>query len=174
MHPEMILKQFQCLSQHYMEEMKKYTWEDFNRKPSAASWSLGEMYTHVIETGYLQMKSLLACLEVPENHALKKTFAGKVVYFIGGIPPIKAKVPPSAEGTAYPPSSREELIKKMNVLEQQMEQALPIVMGASPDRKIEHPYFGYINAREWYYHILMHVKHHLRQKKRIDSFLNNR
>jgi hypothetical protein len=36
---------------------------------------------------------------------------------------------------------------------------------------VKHPYFGYINAQEWYHHIVMHFAHHLRQKKRLDEFI---
>lgn len=172
MKPDRILARFQTLSQHYIIEIDKYAWEQFNRKPSPESWSLGEMYSHVINTGFLQMQSLHACLQAPANRSAKKTIVGKIVYLVGGIPPVKAKVPKSAEGTASVPGSKQELIDGMARLRRQMEEALPLVKDASPDRKVEHPYFGYINAKEWYHHIVMHVAHHLRQKKRIDAFLN--
>lgn len=100
--------------------------------------------------------------QASENPHAKNTLTGRVVYFVGRIPPIKAKVPPSAEGTARPPESKEELAQKMTVLQKQMEEALPDVKAASPHRKVEHPYFGYIHAKEWYHHIVMHMAHHLR------------
>ncbi|WP_438444487.1 DinB family protein [Gorillibacterium sp. sgz5001074] len=171
MHPERIWTRFQDLARHYRKEMERYTWEEFNRKPSAASWSLGEMYEHVIETGYLQLDSLHACLREPENRTAQKTAVGRLVYFLGSIPPVKAKVPPSAEGTARPPASKEELLRKMDVLQRRMEETLPLVSSASPYSKIRHPYFGFINAKEWYHHLVMHMAHHLRQKKRLDRFL---
>ncbi|TYP78891.1 DinB family protein [Paenibacillus methanolicus] len=171
MKPDRMLSRFLTLSQHYITEMDAYTWDEFNRKPSKDSWSLGEMYSHVINTGFLQMQSLHACLHGPENREAKKTTVGKIVYLIGGIPPIRAKVPKSAEGTASVPADKQELIDNMAKLRRQMEEALPLVLGASPDRKVEHPYFGYINAKEWYHHIVMHVAHHLRQKRRVDAFL---
>ncbi|MFC4101298.1 DinB family protein [Paenibacillus xanthanilyticus] len=171
MKPDRIYARFLTLSQHYMTELDTYAWEAFNRKPSADSWSLGEMYSHIINTGFLQMQSLHACLQAPENREAKKTSAGKLVYLIGCIPPVRAKVPKSAEGTASVPADKQELIDNMAQLRRQMEEALPLVKVASPNRKVEHPYFGYINALEWYHHIVMHVAHHLRQKKRIDAFL---
>lgn len=57
----------------------------------------------------------------------------------------------------------------MSEMEKYTWDALSIVSSTSPDRKINHPYFGYINAHEWYHHIVMHVAHHLRQKKRLDQ-----
>ncbi|MFB9328348.1 DinB family protein [Paenibacillus aurantiacus] len=138
MKPDRILARFQTLSQHYISEMDKYTWEEFNRKPAKDSWSLGEMYSHVINTGFLQMQSLHASLQAPDNPSAKKTIVGKIVYLIGGIPPIKAKVPKSAEGTASVPASKQELIVNMASLRRQMEEALTLVKGASLDRKVEH------------------------------------
>jgi hypothetical protein len=37
--------------------------------------------------------------------------------------------------------------------------------------KSRHPGLGYFNAGEWLRFIEMHMRHHLRQKERIDAFL---
>jgi DinB superfamily len=171
METKEILEKYEELAGYYMDELDKYSWELFTLKPSATEWSLGEMYNHLIETGFLQLASLQACATAPENRKLKKTWVGKWVYMTGAIPPIKAKVPPSAEHTSQQPRSREELRQKLEQLSAQMKAIAPSIDSISPDRKVKHPYFGYINAQEWYYHIVMHFAHHLRQKKRLDEFI---
>jgi hypothetical protein len=37
--------------------------------------------------------------------------------------------------------------------------------------KTKHPGLGYFSAHEWLQFADMHFRHHLRQKKRIDDFL---
>jgi hypothetical protein len=39
--------------------------------------------------------------------------------------------------------------------------------------KTKHPGFHYLNAIEWLQFIEMHFRHHLKQKKRIDKYLNS-
>ena len=47
------------------------------------------------------------------------------------------------------------------------------VENSNPKIKVEHPGFSYLNAKEWYQLIEMHFRHHQRQKKELDQFLNS-
>jgi hypothetical protein len=35
----------------------------------------------------------------------------------------------------------------------------------------KYPFLGYLNAAEWYTIAGLHMKHHLRQKRKLDKFL---
>jgi hypothetical protein len=39
--------------------------------------------------------------------------------------------------------------------------------------KTKHPGLNYFTAKEWLQFAGMHLRHHLKQKKRIDDFLKN-
>ncbi|UHA75578.1 DinB family protein [Paenibacillus sp. 481] len=172
MKQKRILGQFLSIMQQYEHALDTYTFEQLVKKPSAQQWSLGEMYNHIIETGLLQIAALKKCVDAPKMPGATKTWKGKVVFMLGSIPPIRAKVPESAEHTAFQPTSKEELKERLQAFAQEMRDLAPQLEKIDSDRKVEHPYFGHINAIEWYDHILMHVRHHLRQKKRLDAWLN--
>ena len=38
--------------------------------------------------------------------------------------------------------------------------------------KSEHPRMGFLNGFEWLQYSEMHMRHHLKQKRRIESFIN--
>jgi hypothetical protein len=37
--------------------------------------------------------------------------------------------------------------------------------------KSKHPGLGYFTAQEWFQYVEMHMRHHLRQKARLDTYL---
>ena len=81
-----------------------------------------------------------------------------------------------------PPSNKEipqpDSIEALKVRLQQLENrasSLPALAGNSQrGGKIRHPRLGYFSAEEWLQFAGMHLRHHLRQKARIDSFLQNK
>ena len=46
-----------------------------------------------------------------------------------------------------------------------------VMNGTVFNGKAKHPGLNYLNASEWLQFADMHMRHHLRQKKRIDDFL---
>ncbi|MGM9925642.1 MAG: hypothetical protein ACI35R_15460 [Bacillus sp. (in: firmicutes)] len=55
---------FNKVAQTYLRELDQYTYEQFTQKPAPDAWSLGEMYNHVIDTGYRQ-RPKNACTILP-------------------------------------------------------------------------------------------------------------
>ena len=77
-------------------ELGKYSDEQFASKPSAESWSIGQVYGHiVIGTLNYNVKQIEQCLLSGKNQTEKKTFPGKLMFFINSFPPLRIKVPPS-------------------------------------------------------------------------------
>ncbi len=42
------MKKFEELATYYIEELERYSIEQFRTKPSSEEWSLGQMYSHLI------------------------------------------------------------------------------------------------------------------------------
>ncbi len=55
------MKKFEELATYYMEELEKYSIEQFRIKPSAEEWSLGQMYNHLITSTYMQLDAITKC-----------------------------------------------------------------------------------------------------------------
>ncbi|MCG7407210.1 DinB family protein [Paenibacillus sp. ACRRX] len=164
---------FEELSQDYITTIKRYSYEDLLFKPSPTSWSLGELNNHVVGTGFIQMETLMNC-RTAAALPKKKSWSGRIVYFIGSIPPIKVKMPETIEHTPFQPCSKEQLLERWHSFLNTMRELETLVSTIPRDQKMKQPYLGYLNAEEWYEHIVMHVAHHLRQQTRIERVLRKR
>lgn len=130
------------------------------------------MYEHLLKIAHeMQLKAIETCGSDAELTAGEKTFPGKIVFLIGRMPPVKIRLPQRPGKTpATQPDLQQiklqlmALIPRVKEVEKRLD-AIPV------SRKVAHPALGYLNAKEWFAFIEMHFRHHLRQKKRIDSFL---
>jgi hypothetical protein len=59
----------------------------------------------------------------------------------------------------------------MHLLQNKLQDLSAQIDNAVHFGKTKHPALGYLAAKEWYKLIVIHFRHHLRQKKRIDLFL---
>lgn len=155
--------------------LNEYDFDQLLKKPSSESWSIGQVYMHLINSTLgFHLKQMDACLQSDANHSEKKTFEGFLAYrILGGFPPIKIKVPPSELYTPKQPESKEQIASGLEEVEEALKKRLPLLAQAKYQGKTQHPGLGYMNAREWFQLVEMHFRHHLRQKSRLDDFLNN-
>ena len=69
------------------------------------------------------------------------------------------------------PVNKEELVEEFMDLRRAMNEAALLMKETVHNGKAKHPGLGYLNASEWLQFADMHMRHHLRQKKRVDEFL---
>lgn len=167
------LKKFEQTLAFWNNELKKYDLNTLLKKPNSESWSMGQVYVHLIHsTLNFHLKQVNMCLENEEHSEKKKNFKGFMTYSIlGSIPPIKVKVPPSEFYTPKQPESIEQILTGLSKVKVEMELTLPKLENKKQGKTI-HPGFSYLSGDEWYRLIELHFRHHLRQKARIDQFLN--
>jgi hypothetical protein len=168
-----ILSQFEKTAGVWLTSLSQYSEEQFAKKPNADSWSIGQVYNHLVAgTRLYQLQHIAQCLEGKQTTGtLEKKLPGKLIFFWGSFPPMRVNVPPSETYTPKQPPNIEAMrtgLEKLIKIMQETEKKLP---GASEISKTAHPAFGFLNAREWFQLIEMHFRHHLRQKKRLDHFL---
>ncbi len=168
-----ILFQFEKTAGVWLASLNQYSEEQFIKKPDANSWSIGQVYNHLVAgTRLYQLQQIAQCLKGKQTERnADKRLPGKLTFFLGSFPPIRIKVPPSETYTPKQPVNIEAMktgLEKLIKIMQKTEQKLS---GVSDNSKTAHPAFGFLNAREWFHVIEMHFRHHLRQKKRLDRFL---
>lgn len=171
-----ILSQFEKTAEVWLASLNQYSEEQFAKKPNADSWSIGQVYNHLVAgTRLYHLQKVAQCLEGKETEInAGKKLPGKLIFFLGSFPPIRIKVPPLETYTPKQPPNIESMkigLKKLIRMMRETEQKLS---GTSEIPKAAHPAFGSLNAREWFHLIEMHFRHHLQQKKRLDSFLASR
>ena len=117
------------------------------------------------------IKQIEQCLGEEVHQKENKTFPGEVMFFIHAFPPIRIKVPPSPTYTPQQPESKDRIKAGMRLLQKNLQALAPEIDKAGHTGKTKHPALGYLDAKEWYRLIVMHMRHHMLQKKRIDVFL---
>ncbi|RZL45986.1 MAG: hypothetical protein EOP00_16420 [Pedobacter sp.] len=148
--------------------------EDFILTPPIGGWSYSEVYSHIFDASLLSLIALNNCIK-GEGEIKPTHFGTKVVLFFGALPP----------GKKYKvPKRLVDRVKKINLMaaqqfitdfELQLLKIHPLIDNANPKIKTKHPRLGYLNAKQWLRFIEIHLKHHLKQLKRIEnSFLQQR
>ena len=140
----------------------------FQLTPSIGGWSYSEVYSHIFDASYLSLQAMENCIDGKgEKHSTP--FIAKVILFLGFLPPWKKiKVPKKMESRVkkITKMEAEEMIRRFS---QQLEPDYKRLGKARSDIKIPHPRLGYLNARQWLRFIEIHLKHHLKQLKRIEN-----
>ncbi|MGE7882103.1 DinB family protein [Bacillus sp. NPDC094077] len=162
------MKKFEDLVTYYIEELEKYSIEQFRTKPSSKEWSLGQMYNHLIASTYMQLGAIAKCRTEMPSVTNKKTDMGEKVYILGAFPDIQIKVPNHPRYTPENPTNKEEVQERLLELITVVKDIEPTLTSIPNDCKVEHPGLGYLNAAEWFQLISMHFAHHLRQKERLE------
>jgi hypothetical protein len=170
-----ILRDFEATANVWLASLESYSEHQFAMKPDLASWSIGQVYGHLVKgTRGFQLQQIIRCCEGTGADSFKgKTLAGKLTFVFGSFPPIRIKVPPSDSYTPAQPESIEAVRRGLTDLMAAMHDIGPKVASVSENQKTEHQALGFLNAREWFKLIEMHFRHHLRQKGRIDAFLKS-
>ena len=168
-----ILSQFEKTAGIWLASLNQYSEGQFAKKPDADSWSIGQVYNHLVAgTRLYPLQQIAQCLEGTQTvRNAGKKFPGKLTFFFGSFPPKRIKVPPSETYTPKQPPNIEAMKTGLEKLLKMMRETEKKLSDASEILKTAHPAFGFLNAREWFYLIEMHFRHHLRQKKRLDRFL---
>ena len=173
MNVQKTLTRFESVANEWLLSLDSYSEEQFTKKPDADSWSIGQVYHHLIAgTNRFHLQHIASCLDGKgKNIRGGKKFPGKFVFLIGSFPDAKIKVPPSDAYTPKQPAGIADMRFALTQLIETMRETAGKIGSASKSIKLEHPAFGYLNASEWFSMIEMHFRHHLRQKARLDKFL---
>ncbi len=169
-------KKFEPVGKFWLTEIEKYNEEPFLKKPSENDWSMGQLYNHLINhTIDIQLNAINGCL-LQTNGSIKggKSFKGLMTFMRGGFPSYKIKSPLN---DSYPPKDPKNIMETRNnfirLLKTMNEISAKLDKLSKEDLKykVKNERYGMLNAVEWYEVIIMHFKHHLTQKRRIDRTL---
>ncbi len=171
--PEKLSADIEKVLDIYINDLEKYTESEFLKKQNKEIWSIGQMYQHLYESG---LKFFLAnskrCLE--KRNGIEGEARNKLaqnIYSYNSFPPQKFQRP-GATTENEPVANNIEFYKQ--ALQEWKESSLKMINLLKNDAgiyKTNHPIFGYLNAIEWVWNMEIHARHHLRQKKELESFL---
>jgi len=154
----------------WISELDHYDFEQLKAKPAENSWSLGQMYMHLIGATKHFLQQAGISLKTNENEHEKMTERAEPMFKNNQFPDAILEGP---ESNAYTPQphTKEAIIESLKELQKEIYSLEELLAKNAMKGKTKHPGLGFFNGREWVRFAEMHFRHHLRQKKRIDLFL---
>lgn len=165
-----LLNSFLAALSLYNKSLYKYTIEQLQQKPDTESWSLGQLYMHLLDDTNWYFGQIEIALQ-DKHYQFEPTLAhAKLILDKGSFGVDKIKRDPQASVNIPQPESIEYLLKEF----EQLETNAKIVwekIRSNPPGKSKHPGLGYFDSMQWFQFAELHLRHHLKQKDRIVSGL---
>ena len=154
----------------WMHELQRYSFSQLIAKPSPNSWSVGQIYIHLIEATHYFIKQIHSCASHNENSDGDAYPAAKSMFNNNDFPDELLDGPPSNAVTPQP-ESKDQITAGLIKMKEDLKKAAELAHQNQSAGKTKHFGLGYFTAAEWLQFAEMHMRHHLRQKKRLDEFL---
>lgn len=168
-------KSFLSTAKYWISELDYYGPNQFKQKTDESALTIGQVYDHLINGSYqIHLVHIHHCLA--QGHGAKegkKTFKGKLLFFLGRYPNMNIKGLPEE---AYHPTQPESPVKAKDTFYKfmkVMQKTAKEIEASDLGYKTAHPVFGMLNALEWYMLIGMRFRHKLHLKKKLDRTLRS-
>jgi DinB superfamily len=141
-------------------------------QPAPGSWSLGQLYMHLLDSTQYYLRQLKGCLGSNEHADEAASPFARQLFSQDEFPDERIEGPASNKETTQPPD-KEWLLHSLLKLKKDMND-VACQLEKNPSRgKTKHHGLRYFNASEWLHFSEMHMRHHGRQYERIKTFLDS-
>jgi len=166
----MLLEDFNRTIDFWIAALEQYDFVQLCTKPAPTSWSLGQLYLHLIGDTNFFVEQIRICVSNNE-HSHEEASPNAKMMFLNNDFPNEALEGSPANAHIPQPDNKEQLMINLLMLKAKMNDAALLISESTFKGKTKHPGLNYFSANEWLQFAEMHFRHHLRQKKRIDAFL---
>ena len=157
----------------WITALEQYDLLQLCTKPAPDSWSLGQVYMHLIEQAGYYLEQIKICLSREEYVLEEMSPDAKKMFRANAFPDALIEGPPT-NATTPQPVSKEAIMRALLDLKKEFSR-MKILIAQNPlQGKTKHPGLHYFSAADWFQFADMHFRHHFRQKKRIDDFLKTK
>lgn len=146
---------------------------DFMRQPPIGGWSYSEVYSHIFDASLLSLHAINNC-STGKAEDKPTHFLVRGILWFGAFPPGKRYKVPKSLADRVKKISRIEAETLINVAQKRLNLTANKVAELDKHQKISHPRLGYLNAKQWFRFIEIHLKHHLKQLIRIEKSFSQR
>ena len=166
----MLTKDFTHTIDLWIKAVEQNNFARICAKPTPISWSLGQVCMHLIEATNYYLQQATICLATSDHTDEDMTPNAKTMFRNNEFPDELIEGPSSNSYTPQP-DNKEVLLRDLLKLKEEISQIEILISTSTSKGKTKHPGLHYFNAKEWFQFADMHLRHHLRQKKRMDEFL---
>lgn len=166
----LLLRSFNETIQKWIDFLDNYTLERLRQKPDENSWSLGQVYTHITDDTAWFVEQMAEAMQTSENSEKEMHEHTRSMIQNNCFPDIMIEGP--STGIYIPqPGSKEEMRQKLLIIKAEVNALYASFDLSKAIGKTRHPGLLYFNTLDWLQFAEMHLRHHFRQKKRIDEML---
>jgi hypothetical protein len=165
-----LLNDFSSALSQYKESLSKYTIHQLQQKPDIESWSLGQLYMHLLNDTNWYFDQIEIALQDKDHQFESTSEKAAQILERGSFGEEKIKGDPQASINVLQPNSTEYLRREFEYLENRAKILWEKVRN-NPPGKSKHPGLSYFNSLQWFQFAELHLRHHLKQKDRILSHL---
>ena len=161
---------FKSTVDFWLHELDKYSFRQLHVKPGPASWSIGQVYMHLIHETSFYLDQARVCLSNEDHATEQATPHAKMMFRNNSFPDEIIEGPPTNANIPQP-EGKDQLKTGLLRLRNEAVEIGALISGSECTGKTKHPGLHYFSAAEWLQFAGMHLRHHLGQKRRIDEFL---
>lgn len=165
-----IYQQFNETIEKWIAYLDDYTLEMLCRKPRPGSWSLGQVYIHIIDDTKFFVEQMKASPRNNINSEKEMHEDAKAIFSNNGFPDTRLNGP-ATNTHIRQPQSKDELRQGLLFIRDEAARWFSAFDPSTSAGKTEHPGLLFFSALEWLQFAEMHMRHHFRQKGRIDEQL---
>ena len=152
----------------WITELEHYSFPELTATPFTGGWSMGQLYMHLILETNFYIEQIHSCISSNANAAQPLGARARELFIINSFPDEKIEGPPS-NAFVPQPGSKQQLVQALGNVKAAMNAAAVAISASQFHGKTQHPGFNYLTAAEWLQLADIHLRHHLRQKKRLDA-----
>jgi hypothetical protein len=157
----------------WIKALEHYSFDELCARPSPQSWSVGQVYMHLLDDSQFYLGQMKSCVAGNDHADEEATSTGKTMLSNNDFTDERLEGDPS-NAFMPQPQSKEQLMNELLRLKSEMNLMAHMISKGTFKGKSKHPGLGFFSAYEWLQFADMHFRHHLRQKKRIDAYLETR
>ena len=165
----MLANNFNNTIDHWIVSLRETSFHKLCFKPNAAAWSMGQLYLHLINDTAYYIEQIKICLDTNDNTQKDATPFARQLFMNNDFSDELIEGGPS-NALIPQPESKEQLMKKLTQIKIEMNHLAKLLEKSHFKGKTKRRGLGYFSAAEWFRFAEIHLRHHFRQKKRLDDF----
>ncbi|CAL1519470.1 DinB family protein [Chitinophaga sp. MM2321] len=166
-----LLQQFNETIEKWITNLDGYTLAMLCQQPHPGSWSLGQVYVHIIADTTYFVEQMKAALLLDNINSEKEMHEDAKAMFEKNAFPDMLLANPSNDPNLRQPQSKDELSQGLSCIKEEVNKLYTTTDFSTSTGKTEHPGLRFFSALNWLQFAEMHMRHHFRQQKRIDEQL---
>ncbi len=164
----MLIENFNSTINVWIEIVQQYNFKLLCAKPGANSWSIGQVCMHLINDTNWFIEQIKICASSNSNANETMLPVAQTMFINNSF--ADERFANAANSNIPQPESKKQLLLLFLNLKKNMNEAAGQIEINTSKGKTKHPGLNYFNANEWLQFAEMHLRHHLKQKERIENF----